>query len=255
MNLFEGVLFGILQGITEWLPISSSGQSMLFLINLFHLSPDEAFRVSAMLHMGSLLAVVFYFREKLIGTLRGDKRLLMFLIAASAASGVIGLPLFLLLRDAFSAASGESATMFIGLMLIITGLVLRRSRSAFRKDYSTKEALIAGGSQGMAILPGISRSGTTIAALLLLGIEQETALSLSFLMAIPAILGLLTIELIKGGLTGLTGPIGVGIIMSFLVSLISMHYLISLAENIDFSGFAIVIGGIAFILPLLAILF
>jgi undecaprenyl-diphosphatase len=253
MNVLDGIFLGLLQGITEWLPISSSGQSMLFLINLFDIAPEEAFSISVSLHFGSLLAVVYYFREKLKGVFLNDRNLLKFLILASAASAILGLPLYVGLRNLFSSVSGEAVTMFIGAMLIITGIVLKNIDGATRPDFTTKDALFSGGAQGVAVLPGISRSGLTMAALLLRGIEQETALILSFLLAIPAIIGLVLLDMMESGFTVYSLPLFAGIATSFFVSLGTMHYLLALAKKVDFSGFVIAIGSLAFFLPLILI--
>lgn len=250
MNVLEGMFLGALQGITEWLPISSSGQSMLFLINLFHIAPEQAFSIAIMLHLGSLFAVVFYFREKLRNMFLEDRKLLSFLIVGSLASGVVGLPVYVELRNIFSSVSGEAVTMLIGVMLIVTGMVLKNTKKATRQDFNTNDALIVGGAQGIAVLPGISRSGTTLAALLLRGVEQETALSLSFLLAIPAILGLVVIE---SSSAVLSVPVLVGVATSFVVSLGVMHYFLAFAERMDFSNFCIAVGALAFFAPLLFI--
>lgn len=253
MNIFEGIFLGVLQGLTEWLPISSSGQSMLVLINLFHVAPGEAFSISAMLHLGSLFAVIFYFRHKLKKIFYEDRQLLKFLIYASLVSGVVGLPVYVGLKDVFSAASGESVTMFIGVMLILTGFILKGTEKRTRKDFDTTDAFFTGGAQGLAVLPGISRSGTTIATLLLRGIEQELALTLSFLLVIPTILGLVTLELIQSGSVAMTMPVFFGVGASFFVSLGVMHYFLTLSRRIDFSLFTIIIGVVAFFFPLLLI--
>jgi undecaprenyl-diphosphatase len=250
MNVFEGIFLGFLQGITEWLPISSSGQSMLFLINLFNIPPEEAFSISIMLHLGSLIAVLFYFREKVKNLFTSDKRLLLFLLLASVSSTVVGLPLYLGLRDLFTSISGEAVTMIIGVMLILTGIILRNTEKEGRDGYNRFDAIITGGAQGVAVLPGISRSGTTIAALLIRGVEQETALSLSFLLAIPAIMGLAILDTMETGLATITLPLLAGIITSFLVSLATMHYFLILAKKVDFSGFVIVVGSLTFFIPL-----
>jgi len=254
MNVAQGLLLGALQGVAEWLPISSSGQSMLLLINLLHTAPEEAFSISLLLHLGSLFAVVYYLRARLLSALSGERELLVFLLLASLFTGLVGLPILFLLRDLVSSAGGEAVTMFIGVMLIATGLVLRSTGAKCRAGYTRLDAVYAGAAQGFSILPGISRSGTTIAALLLRGVEQETALVLSFLLAIPAILGALTLELLGSGYALLNLPTFAGMCSSFFVSLASMHYLLSLARKTDFSLFAIVIGSIAFFLPLLLML-
>jgi undecaprenyl-diphosphatase len=248
MNILEGVFLGVLQGITEWLPISSSGQSMLFLINVLHIPPEEAFSISVTLHLGSLFAVVYYFRAKLREVLLKDRNLLSFLVFASLASAAVGFPIYVKVRELFSSVSGEAVTMFIGVMLIITGIVLKNTGKAARQEFSNRDALVVGGAQGIAILPGISRSGMTIATLLLRGIEQETALHLSFLLAIPAIFGLVVVE---SSSVVLSAPVLVGVATSFVVSLILMHYFLALAKKIDFSGFCIAVGSFAFFVPLL----
>lgn len=252
MNLLEGVLLGVIQGVTEWLPISSSGQSMIFLINLLNVPPEEAFSISALLHVGSLFAVLFYFRRHLRGILSEDRKLLGFLVQASLVSGVVGIVAYKGLRSLFSSASGEGVTMFIGVMLIITGIILRNTGSKVRTDFNRADAIFSGGAQGIAVLPGISRSGTTIAALLLRGIEQELALKLSFIMAIPAIFGLVLIEWGQIGFQKLiTPPIVAGVGTAFIVSMVTMHYIMNFSRRIDFSSFTIFIGSIAFFLPLL----
>ncbi len=251
MNLFEGVLLGVLQGITEWLPISSSGQSILFLINLFNITPGEAFSISAMLHLGSLFAVVIYFRDRLVGIVKDDKLLLRFLILASFATALVGIPAYLILRDLFSSFSGEAVTMFIGALLIVTGFVLKQGRDASRAGYNSSDALYAGGAQGISVLPGVSRSGVTIAALLFRGVEQETALFLSFLLAIPAIIGLVVLEGLRNSAVIFSPSVLAGVVSSFFVSLASMHYLLALARKIDFSGFVIFIGSLALFVPIL----
>ncbi len=252
MNVAEGVLLGVIQGVTEWLPISSSGQSMIFLINLLNVPPDEAFSISAALHIGSLFAVLYYFRRKLRGLLSEDRELLGFLVQASFVSGAVGIVAYKGLRSLFSSASGEGITMFIGVMLIITGLIIRNTGSRVRTVFNRGDAVFSGAAQGIAVLPGISRSGTTIAALLLRGVEQEVALTLSFIMAIPAIFGLVLVEWGQIGFQKLlTPPLIAGIATAFIVSIAAMHYIMNFSRRIDFSSFAIFMGVVAFFFPLL----
>ncbi len=249
MNIFEGLILGAIQGITEWLPISSSGQSMLILINILNISPEQALSISLSLHLGSLFAVIVYFRKKLKGILLEDRRLREFIIYASITSAAVGLPIYLFLRTLFSHVTGERVTMFIGVMLIVTGLTLRKRGSSIRSDFNNNDALLTGAAQGFAVLPGISRSGATIAVLLLKGIEQETALMLSFLLAIPAVLGLALFEFSGLFVAANTLPVLFGIFSSFIVSLGAMHYLIKISKKTDFSVFVIAIGAIALFVP------
>ena len=248
MNIIEGLFLGVLQGITEWLPISSSGQSMLVLINILKIPPDEAFSISIALHLGSLFAVLYYFRGELLGISK-NRELLISLIIATIISGIVGLPLYFGVKRFVSGISGEAVTMLIGLMLIITGLILRSRKPITKKELNPINAAITGAAQGAAVLPGISRSGTTIAALLLQEIEQETALRFSFLLAIPAILGLFFFESMNSGIV-FHPPVMAGIVSSFIMSLATMHYFIKIAKDVDFSKFVIIVGVIAFTLPL-----
>jgi undecaprenyl-diphosphatase len=251
MNIVEGLILGALQGIIEWLPISSSGQTMILLINFFNIPPEEAFSISVMLHLGSLLALIFYFRGRFRSLLSKDRSYLGFLVIATLMSGFVGFPVFIFFRDSLSAVSGEAVTMFIGVMLIFTGLILMNQGKESRYYLFKGDAIVTGAAQGLAVLPGISRSGTTIAAMLLKGVNQELALTLSFLLAAPAILGLVIIESVESGFSVITPPILAGIGSSFVVSLATMHYFLALAKKVDFSKFVIAVGVIAFFVPLI----
>lgn len=260
MNLLEGLLIGALQGITEWLPISSSGQGMLVLIQILGFKPREAFSLAIFLHLGSLLAVIVYFRKELKRILYGavnfseedleSRKLTLFLIISTIFTTLIGLPLYFLILGYFSSLSGDLVTAAIGVLLIFTGLILKSGGFGTRKiaDLTTFDMALVGLAQGIAILPGISRSGITIATLLLRKFDNSTSLVLSFLIAIPAIIGAIIIGI--GGNLFLPLPILMGIIASFIISLLAMDYLLKISERLNFSKFCIFIGAIAFLFPL-----
>lgn len=260
MNLIEGLLIGILQGIAEWLPISSSGQGMLVLIQVLGLNPEKAFSIAILLHLGSLLAVVYYFRNKLKEVLSGmtkpsqgteESRIIgTFLIVTTVFTGVIGVPLFMMMSKTFSKVSGDMATAGIGALLIFTGLMLKKGGFGTRKiaDLTIKDMTVVGLAQGFAILPGVSRSGITIATLLMMKFDNSTSLTLSFLMAIPALIGGIILSTNASLIFSL--PILVGIAASFIVSLASVDYLLKISKHLDFSKFCIFIGTIAFLFPL-----
>ena len=264
MNLITGLIIGILQGFTEWLPISSSGQGMLVMVQLLGIKPREAFSIAILLHLGSLLAVLYYFRKELKGIISGilkpsetaeeSKKIGTFLIVTTIFTGIIGVPIYLKMAQYFSALNGDMATAAIGLLLIITGLMLKKEGFGKRKidDLTINDMIIVGLAQGFAILPGISRSGITIAALLMMKFDNSTSLTLSFLMAIPAIIGAIILEMSLSLI--FSPPLLLGLGASFIISLFSIDYLLRISRKLDFSRFCIFIGTIAFILPIISLI-
>ena len=208
MEIYQGIILGILQGLTEFLPVSSSGH--LALGQSFFGITEPALFFDVSLHMGTLLAVVVVFFQdikrmiiallglgkqlfsgkKALKTLKKDEdiRFVFLIIAASIPTALLGLGFKPYVHTLFSSVS------FVGCMLLITGTFLWMTRHASPKgdgvmEFSVKRALWVGLCQGLAVIPGISRSGATISAGLFLGIDRETAARFSFLLSIPAILG------------------------------------------------------------------
>jgi undecaprenyl-diphosphatase len=182
MNTLTPILLGVIQGMTEWLPISSSGQSMLILLTLFHLEPKAAFSFGIYLHLGTLLAVMLKFRKELKDILKNlpgffqnlqeeKNKLTSFLIFSTLFNGVVGIPLYKFLEKDFQGGGGDLIMAFIGFFLIITGLSLYLSRKRYGghkkvKDICFFDMVLAGIAQGFSIFPGISRSGITTSVLL-----------------------------------------------------------------------------------------
>jgi undecaprenyl-diphosphatase len=209
MTWWQAILLGVAQGATEFLPISSSGHLVL-LQHLFGLTePELVFDISV--HLGTLMAVIAYFRSDLkalitacadwvsntitpdqrpqaISKVNTDVKLALLIIVGTIPTAIIGLGLRPIVDRIFS------SILLVGVMLLITGLLLwvtRRLPSSGKgiSGFSMKMALGIGLIQGMAIMPGISRSGSTISMGLLLGLDRETAARYSFLLSIPAIIG------------------------------------------------------------------
>ena len=210
MTTLEAIILGIIQGLTEFLPVSSSGHLVLFQ-KLFGLTQADLF-FDVGVHLGTLVAVIIVFRrevkkiitalvqlispaglkEAILQRIESDSQLKMALliVIGSIPTAILGF-LFAGIADRLFASG-----LITGLMLIVTGLLLwltRRTRASVnqaRSDHLTpKNALIIGIVQGLAIIPGISRSGSTISIGLLLGIDREMAARYSFLLSIPAIIG------------------------------------------------------------------
>lgn len=209
MSLLEAVLLGILQGLTEFLPVSSSGHLVIaqgFLPG-FH-QPGVLFDL--VLHGGTLVAVIFFLRNELgkiirailprKGLLTGDngggtvhRKLFFLLLASTAATGFLGLPFREDIEGLFSSPNTAGFLLLVtGLLLFLADRVVRPHRK--EKDLNWRDALVIGIAQAIALLPGISRSGATISFALFRKIDGETAASFSFLLSIPAVLGALLLE-------------------------------------------------------------
>ena len=222
MNSTEAIVLGIIQGLTEFLPVSSSGHLVLFQ-KLFGLNEAELF-FDVCVHVGTLLAVVVVFRQEIMNIIAAiirlfsptepprtirqkvesdtDLKMALLIAIGSIPTALIGF-LFRGIADWLFASA-----FMVGLMLMATGLLLwftRRSATGVEqqsKDRLTPgKAFIIGTVQGLAIIPGISRSGSTISIGLLLGIRREMAARYSFLLSIPAIIGAGLLSL-KEGLSG-----------------------------------------------------
>jgi undecaprenyl-diphosphatase len=206
------MLLGVVQGLTEFLPVSSSGHLVIVqsLFEGFH-QPGVLFDV--MLHFGTLLAVVFFFRKD-IGSI------LMALLPGAADGQKGDVPVAVLRNTALCICAGTVVTGIIGIafeetvsrlfnsarmaavMLLVTGLLLfiaARIRTPLRteKDMTVRDGILMGFVQGIALIPGISRSGATIAAGMMLKMTGETAARFSFLLSVPAILGAMVLEIMK----------------------------------------------------------
>lgn len=259
MTFFEAILLGILQGLTEFLPVSSSGHLVLAQQFLGLKEPLVFFDV--MLHVGTLAAVLVAYRDAIkrlvIGGLStlGDKELWRQpreTLNSSAELKFIGLILL------GSIPTGIIAVLFktelesffdevrlVSMMLILTGVILQLPRLRREKadnsvgQLKTWHAPLIGIAQGCAITPGISRSGTTISLALFLGIPAKTAAEYSFLLSIPAILGAVALKIRDVGDT--TVPlhiVGTGMIASFIVGYIALRFLLVILNRGKFSVFS-----------------
>jgi undecaprenyl-diphosphatase len=203
LGLFQAILLGLLQGATEFLPISSSGHLVLAerLLNVG--TGDIVFNV--FVHFGTFVAVVVYFRGEIRDIIIGvwswlrrkenpnreEALLAVYIAIGTIPAGIVGVTFKGYIEAAFQ------SPVFASAMLICTGLILLSTRFAVSKErrVRAKSSIIIGCAQAIAILPGISRSGSTISAGLFLGISKEKAATFSFLLALPAIFGATLLEL------------------------------------------------------------
>ncbi|MBM4277773.1 MAG: undecaprenyl-diphosphate phosphatase [Deltaproteobacteria bacterium] len=248
MNIFHAIFLGVIQGLTEFLPISSSGH-LVFFQSLFGMKEPQLF-FDVMLHFGTLLAVMVYFRRDISGIIRGIGSMLtgkgkneegikffFWILVASIPTGLMGI----LFKDWFE--SLFSKPKIVGGMLLITGSILYLTRWAKREDkYLEKmnwvDALLIGVAQGIAIIPGISRSGATISMGLFCGLNRELAGTFSFLLSIPAILGATILEMRKIQSVSEILPALLGMGVAFGVGSLSLTFLIKIIKAGKLSNFS-----------------
>ncbi len=257
-SMFEQIVLGTIQGVAEWLPVSSTSLLILAMQNLFH--HQDGFQVmtqhTMFLHLGTFLAAIIYFRKD-VGHLvialfqyrsqpKETQNLTVFLIVATVLSGTIGLILRQLITqwtDQFS-ATAKPITLIIGIFLLITawGQLKIKDLKGHKtlKDLSVKDGIILGVAQGCAAIPGLSRSGLTVATLLFRNFDRGYALKISFLMSLPIVLGAnILLNLRAAAWTPLAL---IGVFVSFTVGLASIHILLRLAQKINFGYFVLVFG-------------
>ncbi|HHV75832.1 MAG TPA: undecaprenyl-diphosphatase UppP [Syntrophothermus lipocalidus] len=236
MNYLDAVILGIVQGLTEFLPVSSSGHLVIFQKLLGFQQPGVTFEV--MLHLGTLVAVIAAFWSDVWGIIKKPmSRIVYLIILGTIPAGLIGVFLKPLFEQAF-----ESLTV-VGVGLIITGFLLvlgekLGTRAWWGKEVeqtSVGDALFIGLLQGLAITPGISRSGSTISAGLLRGLDREFAARFSFLLSIPAILGAGILEgkdILDSGIAGHSlAPYIVGTVTAAVSSYIAIRIVMGLVKR------------------------
>lgn len=240
-------ILGVVQGLTEFLPVSSSGHLVLFQSRLPVLGDPVAFDL--VLHLGTLLPVLWIYRADLASMVhdafqgegppsqRPGLRLLALMVLGSVPTAIIGLSLEDVFEHLFS------TPVAVGVALLVTGALLFATRYAPKgtrgvRDMDWRHALAIGTIQGMAITPGISRSGSTIALALYMGIERETAARYSFLLSVPAIGGAFLLKLRDLDLSGAAGaPLLVGFTCAAVSGYVALRLLLRLVKTGDFSRF------------------
>jgi len=254
MNYFESIILGIIQGLTEFLPVSSSGHLVIF-EHLFKIH-SENLTFEIFVHFGTLMSVivVYYsdlkkmiisffssiFKKEIKKAYDNDYhfKLSILVIIGTIPAVIAGL----LFKDFFISIFHN--IKLVGITLIITGLILFLTRFIKKQPIALNEkrSMLIGIAQMFAILPGISRSGFTISAALFSGTSREEAAKFSFLLAVPAILGPLVLELKDLFSVTITGTdIGIlltGTVVSFIVGYIAIHFLLKLLQTGKFSWFS-----------------
>lgn len=255
MSILSTIILGLIQGIAEFLPISSSAHLIIFR-DIFgigaSMSKDMELSFDVALHLGTLLAIgVFFFKDFINmiskGLTKGVKdeqgKILWYLIVATIPAAIAGL----LFEDVIENIIRNNFFIII-IALVVMGIIIYLADKHSKKDnslktMSIKDAFIIGCSQVFALIPGFSRSGTTIAAGRLLGINKEDAAKFSFYLSAPVVAGAVVLQLLKK--TTLTIVLAnlstfiIGILISFIIGLICIKYLLKYLHNHDFKIFMI----------------
>lgn len=284
MKFLQAILMGIIQGLTEFIPVSSSGHLAL-IKSIFGFETETGVLFDVLLHVATIVAICFMFYKDLLRLIiefcgivkdlfinisifsktitgKSDKenylkiidnpyrRFVVLLIVSTIPTGILGI----LLKDVVNFATGN--LLIVGICLISTGLILIMSdylpnKGKRLKDVNYGDAFSVGVAQGIATLPGLSRSGVTIAASLLCGFDRKFASKYSFIMSIPAILGALVIELgdiSEQAVTG--GDVAcyiVGMIIAAIVGIVALKLIINLINRKMMKYFSFYCIGIGFI--------
>ncbi|PJA20881.1 MAG: hypothetical protein COX63_00590 [Candidatus Diapherotrites archaeon CG_4_10_14_0_2_um_filter_31_5] len=240
MDLFQAIVLGLLQGITEWLPISSQGNVIIAGIKLFGMETEQVFSYSVFLHLGTVLAALIYFRKDIKEIIEmKNKNLMQFLIIAVLSTAITAIPVYLLIKQ--FAVNSMYLTLLIGLMLIVTGFLQWKKKSEKEVKENSKNAFLLGLGQGFSVIPGVSRSGITTTVLLFEGFTPEKAFKLSFLLSIPSVL---IAEIGFGVMEGIKFEMNLllSILIAFVVGFFSIKYLIEFSKKVNFSYFCFIIG-------------
>jgi len=232
------LILGIIQGIFEWLPISSEGMVALF--SQWLIKGANPIDVALFLHLGTLLAVlVYFFKDWKNLLLFKDLKLLKFLVITTFVSAIVG---FLLYNLIITMSLGAGLLFLTGFGLLITAYFHKKKKKLNIKDNWL--AVIAGVLQGLAVIPGLSRSGATIFGLSLTKDEPKEILKLSYLMSGPVIFGSSIFLIIKSPSSLNAWP---ALITAFIVGLLSLKILFKISEKINFFKFALIFSIFCFI--------
>ncbi len=257
MTAIQALILGIIQGLTEFLPISSSGHLVIGESLLGLKTPGVSFEI--WLHLGTLAAVVIYFFRRLISLLQSlwqgkagaDERAVVWaLIIGTLPAVVVGLALKSAIETAFNSAH------FTAAMLMVTGVMLISTRwtQNHNRRINVERGLWIGMAQAVAILPGISRSGSTMSAAMAMGVRPSVAAEFSFLLSLPAIAGAFVLDMASSGNGFLPAANAefylIGTAVACLFGLLSIHYLLKIVRRGNFYLFGIyclAVGAVALV--------
>ena len=256
MDIIEAIILGVIQGLTEFLPVSSSGHLELAKAILGDTSvPEESLTFTVVLHFATALSTLVIFRKEVAEIFKGlfqfkwndEFKFSVKIILSMIPAVFVGL----LFEEELESFFGGKI-LLVGVMLLVTALLLLLADKAknTNKEVTFTNSIIIGISQAIAMLPGISRSGATISTSVLLGIDRTRAARFSFLMVVPLIFGKIGKDLLGGDLSFQSSdiiPISAGFIAAFLAGLLACKWMIALVKKSKLSYFSLYCALVGFI--------
>lgn len=251
-QVISSVILGIVQALSEWLPISSKTQVLIASQYLLNLNFSQAYTFGLFMEIGTVIAAIIYFRKEVWTLIKvlfmkdkspEGRSMFMYVLVATIATGIIGAPIYLI-ADSITGISLGVPMIIIGLILMGDAIVIRHSRNKQRegvnvrkfKDLGLKEYVVIGIAQGLAALPGVSRSGITTSTLLLMKVEPDESFRLSFLIGIFASIAAFALTLIvsKANVMAALSDISlagmlIAIIVAAVISIFLIDFLIKIA--------------------------
>lgn len=244
MEIWKAAVLGIVQGLTEFLPVSSSGHILLFERILRVDTAGADMFLGIMLHAGTLISVLFVYFSKIAALFREDRKKLLYLLLATLPAALVGVLLGDLVDRIFF--GGKYLWLFFALTAVLLLLASRRLRRGYPlRPLDAKRSFLIGGAQALAVLPGLSRSGTTLAACVFAGMEREEAADFSFLMSIPIIGGAVLTEIFKAFMnesyvTAVSWQaLAVGCALSAIFGLVAVKLVLRFMKRGSFVGFSV----------------
>lgn len=256
----KSIVLGIVEGATEFLPVSSTGHLIIFqnLLNFTSKTPSYVEMYTYVIQLGAILAVIVLYRDKILGTLKNffpksvgyEKsgfRFWLIVVIACIPGGVLGILLDDIAEKYLFNPVSVSVTLFVGAVLMIIAenkLTGRKTRKTTEINLTVKQALVVGCFQCLAIIPGMSRSASTIIGGWVAGLSTVVAAEFSFFLAIPVMIGMSTLKIVKlGGLGLLTGSeiisLFIGFVVSFIVAVVVIDKFISFLKKKPMRIFAV----------------
>ena len=258
MDIFQIIVLGLVQAVTEWLPLSSKTIDTIVYTDFFGGKSAGVISVLLFLHIGTMLAAAIYFRKELLALakhfLRAPSNIpwqsnsqVGFIFTAILFTGIVGMPLLLLEKFVIPTLDASALLCVMGAGLILTGFLLSsQGKQRWRaSEFATwKDGILTGALQGLASLPGVSRAGTSTTGLIWRGFDSESAFHLSFLLSIPTVfLTEAVFWLAQGGVSSIPLADGLALaVSSFVFGYITIGFLLRLVKKLNVSWLAFLFG-------------
>jgi undecaprenyl-diphosphatase len=273
-KVLVGILIGVVQGISEWLPISSKTQILIISTYLLNLNFSQAYALGLFMEGGTFIAALIYFRKEVYQTLlslvgKGGKEgrlLLKYLVVVTVVTAIVAIPIYKFISSINGPVIGVPMIV-LGILLIVDGVLIKisKNKQSAKKELanlSIMDFVLIGIAQGISALPGVSRSGTTVSAMLFLNIKPEEAFRLSFFALILSSIGATAVTVIfsKPQLNSVFAvfPITdliIAAIVSIGISLVLIRALITSAKSSKITNLVFLLGAIAIIAGIIGVIF